>query len=122
LTAAAGRFRGAAKGPPKGAAVAWRWTRAAPSAAAFALAVLALLPAARALPEHGDEAQYVWSAAYFGGRAARLDFGAGDKDSYTDPGWHPQAAWSASQPMGSRLVYAAELGLTGAPAPALPYS
>jgi hypothetical protein len=80
------------------------------------------LPAARALPEHGDEAQYVWSAAYFGGRAAHLDFGAGNKDSYTDPGWHPQAAWSASQPMGSRLVYAAALGLTGAPAPALPFS
>jgi len=90
--------------------------------AAFVVSTGALLPSALTLPQDGDEAQYGWSAAYFGGLVARLDFARGGSDPFTDPGWAPLSYWSLTQPMGTRFFYAIVLGVTGAEAPSLPYS
>src|SRR5438876_1040595 len=71
--------------------------RATPVLAALALAIAALLPAALTLPQHGDEAQYIWSAAYFGGRVARLDFrpqGDDPQEALWAPGWSPNSWWA----------------------------
>jgi hypothetical protein len=72
------------------------------------------------LPQNGDENHYAWTAAYFGGKIARLDFRPEGSDAILDPGWAPISLWALTQPMGSRLVYAVALGVTGSPPPALP--
>ncbi len=99
--------------------------------AAFALAVtvVVLVPHAQTLPQHGDEAQYGWSAAYFGRRVAALDFrpwGADGPEPYSgplvDPGWSPDSWWALTQPMGARLLYAAALGALRLDVPIVPFS
>lgn len=92
--------------------------RLLPGAAAFVLTIAALLPAALTLPQHGDETQYGWSAAYFGARLARLDFSLG-AGTLLDPGWN-YSYWTLTQPMGARFVYAAALAIAGADVPNLP--
>ncbi len=96
--------------------------RLLPATVAFVLTVAVLVPSALSLPQHGDEAQYGWSAAYFGGKLAHLDFWPHGSDLFTDPGWSPSSYWSRTQPMGARYTYALALGFTGEAAPALPYS
>src|SRR5579884_3348482 len=111
------------------------------SAAGFLLSLAALLPQAfkvAAVPERfllspdGDQAgwtldgppygwspdedEYGWSAAYYGSRAARLDLSPGAGGS--DPGWSPNSYWAVTQPMGTRFLFAAALGISGAEAPA----
>jgi hypothetical protein len=63
-----------------------------------------------------DEDEYGWSAAYYGSRAARLDLSPGAGGS--DPGWSPNTYWAVTQPMGTRFLFAAALGISGAEAPA----
>jgi hypothetical protein len=96
-------------------------SRIAPAIVAFVLCVLSLIPSALTLPQHGDEAQYGWSAAYFGGLVARLDFRAGGSHPYLDPGWAPNSYWALTQPMGSRFIYAVAIALSNAPTPERPY-
>jgi len=92
-----------------------------PAAIALLVSVATLAPAALTQEQDPDEAQYAWSAAYFGGRMARLDFSPGGEDWRIDPGWSPPSFWTLTQPMGTRFFFAAVLGGTGMPAPALPY-
>lgn len=99
-------------------------TRAGRLLLAVAVALLALgwsWPSALARGDEGDEDTYLWTAAYYGGRAARLDVSPGT-DLLTDPGWSPTSYWALTQPMGARLVYAVALGVTGLPVSALPLS
>jgi hypothetical protein len=88
---------------------------------AFGMALALLLPGVRTASIDFDEDQYIWSAAYFGGKVVRLDFSPEAQDHLIDPGWSPGAWWSLTQPMGTRLLLAPALGLTGAPAPHDPY-
>jgi hypothetical protein len=83
---------------------------------AFVVAITVLIPVALSEPQHGDEAQYLWSAGYYGARIAHLDFGPGT-DELSDPGWAPPSYWNLTQPMGARAVYALTMGLTRTPAP-----
>lgn len=99
----------------------WRFRPALPALVTILLTLGALLPNVWALPEHGDENQYAWSAAYFGGRVARLDFSPTWTHTALDPAWHPQSYWALTQPMGTRYVYALALGLTGAQVSPQPY-
>jgi hypothetical protein len=39
----------------------------------------------------------------------------------TDPGWSPARWWSLTQPMGTRLLYSAVLGISSAEAPRTPH-
>ncbi len=96
-----------------------RW---APALAAFLLTVAALVQPALTLPQDGDEAQYAWTAAYYGGRLAELDFRPDGEDAFTDPGWSPRDPWALTQPMGTRAVYAIALAASSLPAPALPFA
>lgn len=91
--------------------------RLLPGIAAFLLTLLALMPDVRAVPQHGDEADYALIGVYYGGRVARFDFSPIARDIQTDPGWSPRGIWALTQPMGTRLIYAAVLGATGLPAP-----
>ncbi|MCL5110126.1 MAG: hypothetical protein M1401_14945 [Chloroflexi bacterium] len=96
--------------------------RLLPAALAFALALASLVPPALTLPQHLDEVQYTYISAYYGGKISRLDFRPTiGEDQYLDPGWAPLAWWSLTQPMGPRFIYAAVLGVTRAPPPALPF-
>jgi hypothetical protein len=96
-----------------------RWI---PTLLVFIVTICALLPSALSLPQHGDEAQYGWSSAYYGGKAVRLDFSLNNRGDYRDPGWIPTARWALTQPMGTRWVYALTMAATNAPAPQLPQS
>jgi hypothetical protein len=89
--------------------------------AAFILAAIVVTPFAFTQPLEGDEEQYIWSAAYFGGLLTSLDFRAGGTDDVTDPGWSPARWWSLTQPMGTRLFYAAVLGISSADVPRTPH-
>lgn len=96
--------------------------RLLPAALAFVLTLAALLPSALTMPQHIDEVQYTYISAYYGGMISRLDFRLViGEDQYLDPGWAPLAWWSLTQPMGPRYIYAAALGITQAPPPALPF-
>ncbi len=97
-----------------------RCYRFVPALVSFVAAVCLLWPYAATLPQHDDEAQYGWSAAYYAGKLARLDFHPAGSDRLTDPGWDPLSPWSLTQPMGARFVYGLALRLTGAPVPSQP--
>lgn len=88
----------------------------------FVVAVLALVPIARSAYQHPDEAQYGWSAAYFGSLAADGDFGVNGSDLFVDPGWNPFSYWSSTTGMGARFWFAGALAVTGSEAPSRPYS
>jgi len=94
-------------------------TKAFPAILIALLAVAFLLPSVN-LDEHPDERMYVWKAAYYMGRLARLDFSPGC--SYADPGWEPLSFWAVEQPWGSHSIYAVVLAASGLPGPAAPYS
>jgi hypothetical protein len=96
-------------------------SRSAPVVVSLVMSLALLVPATRTASYHFDESQYVWSAAYFGGRLARLDLSAGGSDHNIDPGWQPLSYWALTQPMGTRFVYALAMGITGVTAPPLPY-
>lgn len=98
--------------------VGWRWL---PAALTFVLAFALLTPSVLALPQDGDESQYAWSAAYFAGKIARLDFTRDGSDWLTDPGWSATSVWALTQPMGARFTYMLAMGLTGDPPPAASY-
>jgi len=96
--------------------------------ASFVLTMGALMPVTATLPEHSDETQYAWTAAYFSGRASRLDVSVRNPlppppsaDSLIDPGWVPLSFWAICCPMAPRLVYGLALSTTGVSVPALPY-
>ena len=94
--------------------------RFAPVLAALLITVVALVPSAVSLPQHDDENHYAWTAAYYGGKLAHLDFRPDSSDPGLDPGWDPFSQWALTQPMGARLVYALALGVTHSSPPALP--
>jgi hypothetical protein len=81
------------------------------------MAIAALLPGVRTVPQHGDEADYALIGTYYAVRLAHLDFSPVSRDLQVDPGWDPRGIWALTQPMGTRLLYAAVLGATGQPAP-----
>jgi hypothetical protein len=91
--------------------------RLLPGLIAGLLSLAALLPVVATQPQHGDEAQYIWSSAYYGSKIAHLDFRAGSSDPVSDPGWAPASYWNVTQPMGSRAIYALALGLAQAEIP-----
>ena len=93
-----------------------------PALVTLVSAITVILLSALTLSQHTDEAQYVWSAAYYGGRLARWDFSPAGPNLYTNPGWEPFDYWPLTQPFGTRAVYAAVLRLSGLPAPTAPYS
>jgi hypothetical protein len=96
------------------AALRSRWL---PALLTFILPLVLLLPQLGHIAPFFDEDQYGWSAAYFGGRLAHLDFSPGD-GSYGDPGWSPTSYWALTQPMGTRFVYAIALASSGNSGPA----
>ena len=97
-------------------------TRLTPVLVVFAVAIFALLPAVYAVPQNGDESQYAWTAAYYGGKLGRLDFDrTSGEPSWLYPGWDPLSIWALTQPMGTRLTYAVPLLLGGLEAPSRPY-
>ncbi len=96
--------------------------RLIPAAIVFVITICVLLPSALSLPQHPDEAQYGWSAAYFGNKVTQFDFSPRGSDPFSDPGWFPYSYWSLTQPMAGRLLYATVLAATGAPTPTMPYS
>lgn len=96
-------------------------TRAAPALLVFLATVLLVSPSVR-LWQHPDEAQYGWSAGYFGSLVAEGDFRRSGNDLFTDPGWSPYSYWSTTTAMGSRYLYAITLGVTPAETPQTPYS
>src|SRR4051812_7142425 len=91
-----------------------RWARLFSALAAFIIAIVIIAPLTFTEPVNVDEDQYIWSAAYFGGKVLGLDFSPVGSDDETGPGWSPSAWWSLTQPMGTRLLYAPVLGLTSA--------
>jgi hypothetical protein len=91
--------------------------RVLPAIIVCLMTIAALLPGVRTVPQHGDEADYALIGTYYGGRVARLDFSPVSRDVQVDPGWSPTGIWALTQPMGTRLLYAAVLGATGLPAP-----
>jgi hypothetical protein len=96
--------------------------RALLAGAVFAVAVLVLLPIARSVDQHPDEAQYGWSAAYFGSLVAHGDLSLNGSDGFVDPGWNPFSYWSRTTGTGTRFWFAGALAVTGSEAPARPYS
>jgi hypothetical protein len=94
---------------------------AAIGALTFLLAMLILLPDTTRVATHGDEDQYIWTAAYFGGKLSQLDFAPTGSDGVTDPGWDPETVWTQTQPMGARWLYSIALGATRSKVPALPW-
>ncbi len=96
--------------------------RLAPAIIVFLLALVAIVPSALSLPQHLDEGHYAYISAYYGGKISRLDLApVGGANEFLDPGWDPVTFWSLTQPMGPRYIYAAVLGVTGAPTPATPW-
>src|SRR6188474_3380691 len=95
--------------------------RSGPAVVAFFLTISVLAPGIHAVPQHGDEDHYIWSAAYFGGKLARFDFSPAGRDPLADPGWSPYSWWAQTQPMGARFAIAPFLGLSGVEAPSIPY-
>jgi hypothetical protein len=93
-----------------------------PALMTFVLTVVALVPNALALPQHGDEAQWGWAAGYYGSRLRHLDLSLSGAHGFADPGWAPFTYWTIDQPMGGRLVYAFALLVSGAIAPSVPFS
>lgn len=91
--------------------------RILPCLVAALMTLAALLPGIATVPQHGDEADYALIGAYYGARLARLDFSTVERNLQNDPGWSPRGIWALTQPMGTRLLYAAVLGATGLPAP-----
>lgn len=96
-----------------------RWL---PGLVVFVIACAALIPQVYRLPQHGDEAQYGWSAAYFGSKVRHVDFSPRGTDIFIDPSWFPMSYWTVTQPMFARYVYATALWVSGAPTPDRPYS
>src|SRR5436853_7474714 len=88
----------------------------------FLLSVALLAPSAMTVPQHGDEAQYVWSAAYYGRLLIRRDFRSTGPDIFTDPGWDPRAYWPKCCAMGTRWILGLGLAAARLPPPASPYS
>ena len=95
-----------------------RWL---PCIVIFAWGSLMLVTPALALPQHPDEAQYGWSAAYFTTRLVHLDFTLGDR-SFTNPGWNPLAYWNKTQPMMVRFLYGGVILQAHLPIPERPYN
>lgn len=92
--------------------------RLLPSLAALLLAMAVLVPLALSLPQHIDEVEHTYIAAYYGGKISRLDFApVAGSDEFLDPGWTPVTFWTLTQPMGPRYMYSAALGITQAPPP-----
>ncbi len=97
-------------------------SRCRPAILSATLALAILFPSSLTAPGNCAESQYVWSAAYFGSRLAHLDFSTEPgPDSMTDPSWNPATFWTLTQPMGTRFLYAAAMGLFQLPVPSLPY-
>lgn len=92
-----------------------RSSRTLPAVIVFVLTLGVLLPLAYSSSVHGDEVMEAWSAAYYGGRLARLDLSPNAGDLQLDPGWSPYSPWAQTQPMGARFIYALVLGISGAP-------
>jgi len=92
-----------------------------PVLATLLLALAILTHSSLSLPQHGDERMYVWKGGYYGSRLARLDFSPGGEEPYLDPGWDPFSFWAVEQPLGSHLVYAATMGITGTSPPEDPF-
>src|SRR5712692_5049192 len=98
-----------------------RRSRFAPAAIVFVLSIVALLPSALSLPQHGDEAIYAWGGHYYWNKITHLDFANTQPSTYVDPGWDPLSEWSETGPTVTRLVYGLALAITGAPVPSVPY-
>jgi hypothetical protein len=81
------------------------------------MSLAALLPGIHTVPQHGDEADYALIGTYYGERIAQLDLSTAERNIQNDPGWSPRGIWALTQPMGTRLLYAAVLGATDLPAP-----
>jgi hypothetical protein len=95
--------------------------RLAPAILAFIITLCALVPSALSLPQNGDESQYAWTAAYYGGRLTRFDFQQNGTDELLDPGWSVESVWATTQPMGTRFTYAIAMALTRTCPPEQPY-
>lgn len=85
------------------------------------ISAVTLLPAAFTLPQHGDEAMYVWKAAYYGNRLLHLQFDFDRADDYSDPGFSPFSFWAMEQPFGSHLIFAAAMKISGTSGPSIPF-
>ncbi len=92
-----------------------------PSLVTLVLSFSLLLPSAISLPQHGDESQYGWTAAYFTQRLLRLDFRPTGTDLMVDPGWNPLSHWTLTQPMGTRFLYGLVVALGRLSTPERPY-
>jgi hypothetical protein len=88
----------------------------------FLISVLALIPSALTLPEHGDEAIYAWGGNYFFNKILKLDFNPQGTDDYTDPGWDPNSIWASTGPNITRIIYGLSLAITKVPVPEQPYA
>ena len=91
-----------------------------PALVVLVVAISAILPFVWVVPQHHDEDQYGWSAAYFGKKALAGEFAERGTDIWRDPGWDPHSYWGRS--MGTRAVLALGLATPWARAPELPYS
>jgi|WetSurMetagenome_2_1015567.scaffolds.fasta_scaffold164913_1 hypothetical protein len=92
-----------------------------PSALIFLISLIALIPIALTQPQHGDEAMYIWKAAYYTNRISHLEFASQGSDDYTDPGFSPLSFWAMEQPFGSHIIYAIAMKLSNTSAPSVPY-
>jgi hypothetical protein len=92
-----------------------------PAFVTLVLSFSLLLPSAISLPQHGDEAQYGWTAAYFTQRLLKLDLRPTGTDRMVDPGWDPLSHWTLTQPMGTRFLYGLVIALARLPTPERPY-
>lgn len=86
------------------------------------LALLLLIPGISDIPQDRDEARFIWTGAYYAGRLARFDFSQSGPDLLGNPGWSPASAWAQTQPMGTRFLFGAALGISKTAAPASPPS
>lgn len=96
-------------------------SRLVPAILIFIISLAVLIPPAHKLPQHGDEAMYLWKAQYYTNRILAWDFSWGDPDSYVDPGFTPLSFWAMEQPFGSHLVYSLVMKLGKKPGPSAPY-
>lgn len=93
-----------------------------PAIAAFFVALAVLAPAASGAAPHVDEAQYLWSAAYFTRKVVAFDVTSRGSHELNDPGWAPESYWALTQPMGTRLLYGSLMVAAGAAIPDLPFT
>lgn len=91
-----------------------RATKFFPALLAFGVTVLALLPSALSLPQHGDERIYVWISDYYWQKFISANFS--QRGERENPGWGLNY-WTRNHTTPTLFIYGLVMDLTGSPPP-----